>query len=34
MWTIPTLLKRLVPEYRFWCRKNAPNVEFVLYASV
>ncbi|MDR1276021.1 MAG: FkbM family methyltransferase [Candidatus Accumulibacter sp.] len=34
MWTIPTLLKRLVPEYRFWCRKNSPTVEFVLYASV
>ncbi|MDR1162774.1 MAG: FkbM family methyltransferase [Candidatus Accumulibacter sp.] len=34
MWTIPIQLKRLVPEYRFWCRKNAPIWEFVLYASI
>jgi FkbM family methyltransferase len=34
MWTIPIQLKALVPEYRFWCRKNSPLVEFVLYASI
>jgi hypothetical protein len=34
MWVIPNMLKTLVPEYRFWCRKNAPYAEFVLYASV
>jgi FkbM family methyltransferase len=34
MWEIPRLLHEMVPEYRFWCRKNAPFVEFVLYASV
>jgi hypothetical protein len=35
MWEIPVLLKNLVPEYKFWCRKNAPNrCEFVLYASI
>jgi FkbM family methyltransferase len=34
MWEIPLLLKEMVPEYRFWCRKNAICVEFVLYASV
>jgi FkbM family methyltransferase len=34
MWVIPDMLKKLVPEYRFWCRKNAIAVEFVLYASV
>ncbi|MDR2819741.1 MAG: FkbM family methyltransferase [Desulfovibrio sp.] len=34
MWEIPLLLREMVPEYRFWCRKNAPYVEFVLYASV
>jgi FkbM family methyltransferase len=34
MWVIPHMLKKLVPEYRFRCRKNAPNAEFVLYATV
>ena len=34
MWTIPLLIKQIVPEYKFWCRKNALYVEFVLYASV
>jgi FkbM family methyltransferase len=34
MWEIPALLKEMVPEYRFWCRKSAPMVEFALYASV
>jgi FkbM family methyltransferase len=34
MWEIPLLLHERMPEYRFWCRKNAPMVEFVLYASV
>ncbi|MDR2111924.1 MAG: FkbM family methyltransferase [Candidatus Accumulibacter sp.] len=34
MWEIPLLLREMVPEYRFWCRKNAIFVEFVLYASV
>jgi FkbM family methyltransferase len=35
MWEIPVVLKTLVPEYKFWCRKNYPNrYEFVLYASV
>jgi FkbM family methyltransferase len=33
MWEIPRLLREMVPEYRFWCRKNAPFVEFVLYAT-
>ena len=34
MWNIPILIKQILPEYRFWCRKNALYVEFVLYASV
>lgn len=33
MWTIPHLLKEICPSYHFWCRKNAPNTEFVLYAA-
>jgi len=33
MWTIPELIKEIVPEYRYWCRKNNPACEFVLYAS-
>jgi FkbM family methyltransferase len=34
MWTIPVLLREIVPEYRFWCHKNHPVWEFVLYATV
>lgn len=34
MWVIPAMLKELCPAYRFWCKKNALNDEFVLYASV
>ncbi|MDR2690309.1 MAG: FkbM family methyltransferase [Azoarcus sp.] len=34
MWVIPRLIKEMVPEYRFWCRENAPTGEFVLYATV
>lgn len=33
MWRIPVLLKQICPEYKFWCRKNSPYVEFVLYGS-
>ncbi|MCD8350665.1 MAG: FkbM family methyltransferase [Planctomycetaceae bacterium] len=33
MWTIPHLIKEICPSYRFWCRKNAPYAEFVLYAA-
>jgi FkbM family methyltransferase len=34
MWTIPGLIREIVPEYRFWCRKNSPVYEFILYAAV
>jgi FkbM family methyltransferase len=34
MWTIPELIREIVPEYRFWCRKNNPECEFVLYGTV
>ena len=33
MWAIPHLLKEICPSYRFWCRKNPPYAEFVLYAA-
>jgi FkbM family methyltransferase len=33
-WNFPLFLKRLVPEYRFWCRKTSLNAGFFLYASV
>lgn len=33
MWTIPHLLKHYCPEYRFWCKKSAPNCEFVLFGE-
>lgn len=33
MWEVPTLLKRLVPEYRFYLRSHAPcGMETILYA--
>ena len=32
MWTIPALIREIVPECRFWCRKNHPFCEFVLYS--
>ena len=34
MWTIPELITEIVPEYRYWCRKNHPAGEFILYAAV
>ena len=34
MWTIPELIREIVPEYRYWCRKNNPFAEFVLYGAV
>jgi len=34
MWTIPELIREIVPEYRYWCRKNHPFCEFVLYGAV
>lgn len=33
MWTIPHLIKEICSAYRFWCKKNAPYTEFVLYAA-
>ncbi len=32
MWTIPRLIKKLHPDYAFWCKKNAYLGEFILYA--
>jgi FkbM family methyltransferase len=33
-WTIPLLLKQIVPDYRFWCRKNSLFTKFILYGTV
>jgi FkbM family methyltransferase len=33
MWEIPILIKKMVPDYRFWCRENHVGGEFVLYAA-
>ena len=33
MWTIPEFIREILPEYRYWCRKNNPVCEFILYAS-
>lgn len=32
MWEIPTLIKSIRPDYKLFCRKNAPIAEFILYA--
>lgn len=34
MWEIPAYLRQLRPDYQFWCRKNHPQSEFVLYAKL
>ena len=34
MWTIPKLIHEIAPEYRYWCRKNHPAGEFVLYGNI
>lgn len=33
MWRIPLLLKEIVPDYRFYCKKSHPFCEFVLFAE-
>lgn len=33
MWEIPLLVKSIVPGYKFYCKKNAPYGDFILYAS-
>jgi FkbM family methyltransferase len=33
MWNVPILIKKICPEYRLTCCKNAPLMEFVLYAT-
>lgn len=33
LWSIPLYIKSLVPEYKLFCRENAPGSEFVLYAA-
>ncbi|MEG2140075.1 MAG: FkbM family methyltransferase, partial [Bilophila sp.] len=34
MWVLPRLLKAYCPDYRFWCKKSAPEYEFVLFGEV
>lgn len=34
MWNIPLYLHSLVPEYKFYCKKNHHHWEFILYATV
>lgn len=34
MWTLPLLIHEMVPEYRFFCRKNNVHNEFILYATI
>lgn len=33
MWELPLYIKELVPEYKFYCRKNNVDNEFILYAT-
>lgn len=32
MWKIPLLIHEIEPHYKFYCKKNAPISEFILYA--
>jgi FkbM family methyltransferase len=34
MWTVPALIREILPAYRYWCRKNHPVSEFVLYSTI
>ena len=34
MWKLPLLIHEMVPEYRFYCRKNNVHNEFILYATI
>lgn len=34
MWEIPLYIHSIVPEYKFYCRKNHNRYEFILYATV
>lgn len=34
MWNIPLYIHSLVPEYKFYCKKNNNDWEFVLYATL
>ena len=34
MWKLPLLIHEMVPDYRFYCRKNNVHNEFILYATV
>lgn len=34
MWRLPRLIRSLVPDYRFWCKKSHPYYEFVLFAML
>ncbi|MDD2967023.1 MAG: FkbM family methyltransferase [Desulfovibrionaceae bacterium] len=34
MWNVPMIIKKLCPEYKLTCCKNAPLMEFVVYASL
>lgn len=34
LWAIPLFIKSVVPEYKFYCRQNSIEHEFVLYATV
>lgn len=33
MWEIPLLVKSIVPSYKFFCKKNSPYGDFILYAA-
>lgn len=34
MWTIPRYIKSLVPEYKFYCKKNMVFADFVMFATI
>lgn len=34
MWNVPSLVHKICPQYKFFCRKNNVANEFILYATV
>lgn len=32
MWEIPLLIHKIEPHYKFYCKKNGPDCDFILYA--
>lgn len=34
MWQLPQMLKKLRPDYKFWCKKSGVTADFILFGSI